>query len=444
MPTPTIRVPIVAVDKFTAPIRLFTQRVNAMTAPIDNISKHMAKAQHAVNGFGAALARPFKQVFGGPMKFIGGSAAVLGTIATGAGAAGLGIFNLAKATADYAEELDRSAFKLGLNVGGLQKLRYAATMTKTDIETFDISMGRLTKSIGEAMSGDVKKRRLFGILGIDLNKTKDTQAVFLQLSNTLSKIKNTGTRNMVLMELFGKGGIGMANMFRGGRVELERLMKERESFGIISSADIQKSEQFQTEWRKFGAVMEGVRNTIGLELMPTMSQGMVNLSQLVIKNKDNIINFTKRLGEFFTPERIQNIAAGIQAVAGVLGSYAEAAAKAYHFTEKVLQSLADFTTPRMKQFEYDPGNKSVHEAAPQLPSSNFGTGYGVSGDVPWYVQRQRENAAAVAANVAPKNSVITEKNQALLHIKISKDGGVQTSMLGGLGDSVRLGWSMVN
>lgn len=134
MPVPAIRVPIIALDKFTAPIRLFTQRINSMTRPIDDISGHMGKLHRAWSGLGAALSRPLRQTgifaagrflgrgIGGIGHMLTSTAGLLGV--AGIGGAAMGIFGLTKRTSEFAEELDRSAYKLGTTVQGLQKLRY--------------------------------------------------------------------------------------------------------------------------------------------------------------------------------------------------------------------------------------------------------------------------------------------------------------------------------
>jgi hypothetical protein len=420
-----------------------------MTRPIDDISGHMGKLHRAWSGLGAALSRPLRQTgifaagrflgrgIGGIGHMLTSTAGLLGV--AGIGGAAMGIFGLTKRTSEFAEELDRSAYKLGTTVQGLQKLRYAAKMSDVEIEAFDTSMGFLTRSIGAALGGDKKKSGLFAAMGIDLKKTKDTQSVFLQIANTLSKIKNTGIRNQAMTTLFGRGGLSMSAMFRGGSAEIERLMKERESFGLISQDDIAKSESFQREWKRFGFVLEGIRNTFGLEMMPKLTEGIVSLKGLLIENMPRIKSTFKDFAGYFTKERVEAFIEYASAWASAINTFiikplmrvAEVSTKAGHLlfmaTHPIVSTKREMDETQIAVDKYNAKRRASSSAS----STEF------------LPNAQKSSAAAAAAAIAPKNSVITEKNEAVLQIKIMQDGKAQASMLGGLGQNINLGWSMV-
>lgn len=447
-----VKVPLVVLDKFTAPLRLFARRVNTATKPIEDFTQHMNRLHKATAGAFAALARPFKH-FTSPIissfrNVFSGVGGMVGIASVGAAAAG--IFKITSATAEYADNLDKTSFKLGLTVEGLQKLRYAAKMSDIGVEEFDGSMTKLTQSIGAATTGDKRKAGLFASLGIDLKKSKDTQSVFLQIATALGKIKDASLRNTALKELFGKSGANMAEFFRGGRVEIEKLMAEREKYGLMGQKDIEKSKAFQTSWKQFTSQMEAVRNTLGMELMPGMTEGIKKLGDMVVKNMPQIKQFGKDLGAAFSGENIKNFIEYLQATGKLFNDLVlQPLLDVARLSKKAGEALADLTSKRQSLYVNNKTLGGITEKAPDLPSSNFGTGYGIpmSGD-PYTqrvreIQRQKDMATASAAWRMPITQNTTHTNQAYLEIKVSPDGSVKTNMLGALGGGVNLGWSMV-
>jgi hypothetical protein len=360
MGVPAVKVPIIALNKFTAPLRLFTRQINEATRPIDEMSRHIGKLRGAVSGLGSALARPLRQTgiipgakfigrgIGGIGHMIGSTAGLLGI--AGVGAAAGGILKLAKDTAEYGEELDIVSHRLGMTTQALQKFRYAAKMRDIDTEKFEESMTKLSANLANP-----KNKGLFAALGIDVSKKKSVETVMIELSDILDKIKDPNMRNFALKEIFGKGGTAMSEMFRGGRVELEKLMKERESFGLMSDRDIDKSKKFSDEWKKLGFVFEGVRNTVGLELMPSLTEGIKNFSKVMVQNLPQIKAFGASIGASLTKENIASFLEYCGAVIEILGKLGSAFKSTASFFKDWGKTISqNLSSGKSKRFAIDP------------------------------------------------------------------------------------------
>lgn len=446
MTTPSLKVPIVAIDQFATPLRNFANRINSLTQPIVNMENHLHSLRKAGTGVFAALGRPFKPITD-PFKHVFGGMGGVASIA-GITAAGAGLFKLTSGTAEYADNLDKAAFKLGLTVGGLQKLQYAAKMSDISVEDFDGSMTKFTKTIGDAASGDAKKGGLFKALGIDLKKSKDTQTVLLQVASALSKVKSASERNRVLIELFGKSGANMAEFFRGGSEEIERLMTKREKYGLMTDADIQKGKDFSQTWKDFTSLMEGARNTLGMELMPGMTEGIQKLGSMIVQNMPQIKKFAKEMGSAFSGENIKNFIGYLSATGELFNNLIikplMAVAK---WSKHAGEVLADIAHPEL--YETDPKTglsrkinitpERINAAKADIAAGGFAEHKRSYAEI--QAARLEEAKRAVAQPAAARNTSHT--NQAYLEIKVSPDGSFKTNMLGNLGKYAGLGWSMV-
>jgi hypothetical protein len=432
-----VRVPIVALDKFTAPIRLFTMKINGLTRPIDDLQHHIGKAHRAVSGLFAALSKPVK-FFGAPLgfagKMLGRGLGALGTIPgmlgiTGIGAATAGIWNIAKSTADFGESLAKTAYKLGVTIEELQLLRHAAKMSDVEIESFDTSLARFTKNMA-----DPGKRGLFTALGIDPKKAKSTKEAFLSVADAVKKIQNAGLRTRVLSELFGREGLtgNIAGLFKGGRVELEKLMAEKRQFGLMSDDDIRKAEAFSDAWKRFGEVFIGIRNSVGIELLGPFQELIEKIQSVLPSIQPKIVSFVKNIASNVNAENLDKFGAAIKTFAENLKLLASAA----NIALTPLRLLAGI--PWLFERTGDNGMATLSggktiEASPNIPGLPGGSG------APAYAKR----AAAALQKVVSQN--IVQTNQSQLDIKIWNADGLRTQAMlsGNPGNFVQLHPGMV-
>jgi len=219
-------------------------------------------------------------------------------VATGGVAAG--IFGLANSTATLGDEVAKTGDKIGIGLGPLQELRYAAERSGVSTQKFDSSLERFVKRMGEATSGTGAAKKAYDELGLsaeDLAKMtpEDSLAV---VADRLGSVENQSQKVALAAQLFGREGVGMINMLKDGSAGLKELRKDALATGyVLSEKAARDAETFKDAMLDAQLGMTGMKNTIGAELMPAVTELMGDLSGWMRENKDQVKAFAATFGE---------------------------------------------------------------------------------------------------------------------------------------------------
>jgi hypothetical protein len=308
-----IRIAIIGVDKMTAPIRMINSHIRSTLKPVSDLSNHIGRLVKAtgISRVGSA--------FGAVKNSVGEVASAVSGLVTkfafAGGILGAGLYSIVNGAAEAGDTFSRLAYQMGLPVIELQKLSYAADLADVPIETFNANMLKFGRGIADAASGAGTALPAFRALGVSVKdasgRIRPAQSVLLDVAKVLEKIENPLQRNRVLVALFGKSGIEMASMLKGGRVELERTMAEASKYGLITDENVKKSEEFSDAQKRSRYALIGLRNVIGTELMPIFTQWMGKLQELIIQYKPQIQEFARSFAEGL-PERISGLVVSVK------------------------------------------------------------------------------------------------------------------------------------
>jgi hypothetical protein len=219
-------------------------------------------------------------------------------VATGGVAAG--VFGLANSTATLGDEVAKTGDKIGIALGPFQELRYAAERSGVSTQKLDSSLERFVKRMGEATSGTGAAKKAYDELGLsaeDLAKMtpEDSLAV---VADRLSSVENQSQKVALAAQLFGREGVGMINMLKGGSAGLQALRKDALATGyVLSEKAARDAETFKDAMLDAQLGMAGMKNTIGAELMPAVTELMGDLSWWMRENKDKVKAFAATFGD---------------------------------------------------------------------------------------------------------------------------------------------------
>lgn len=154
------------------------------------------------------------------------------TIAAGA-IAGIGaaIFGVASQV-EKADAIGDFADKLGVSGQELQAWQHAANMADVEVGAFNSSLEKLTKRVGEALSGSEEaKKALNGIQLQDSNgKTRDSLAIYKDLVKTISALPGPAERSAALIDVFGREGQNVLSLFnQEAGVTLDTIQRFQDS-----------------------------------------------------------------------------------------------------------------------------------------------------------------------------------------------------------------------
>ena len=245
------------------------------------------------------------------------------TALVGAGAAA-GIFGVANSTATLGDQVAKTGDKIGIALGPFQELRYAAERSGVSTEKFDSSLERFVKRMGEATQGTGAARKAYDELGLsadDLSKLTPEQSLEV-VADRLSSVENQSQRVAIAAQLFGREGVAMVNMMKDGSAGLQALRKDARATGyVLSEQAARDAETFKDAMLDAQLGMAGMKNTIGAELMPAVTELMGDLSGWMRENRDEVKAFAKEFGTKLKASLpiLRDLAVGAASTAKTLG-----------------------------------------------------------------------------------------------------------------------------
>ena len=224
-----------------------------------------------------------------------------------------GVVELAKATAGLQRSTDldaktASAWVEVLKVRGIEIGSFQTSLTKTSklmekyrlaeeeatarAKDYDEASKRLWPTIqkggdagkeatkelnkwGDAADAAAKKAgtaaKPFEQLGINLATVKkgDVQGTLLQAADGLAKLKNPAERAALVTQLFGRQGLKLLPVLLKGKAGIKELLGQAEKYGAtIDGKTVKSVSKLADMQRKLHLAQDGVKNSIGKELLP--------------------------------------------------------------------------------------------------------------------------------------------------------------------------------
>ena len=198
-----------------------------MTKIADLFAELGLKDEKFRRGLDSALGRARK--FGGALKSaLLPATAALTALGAGATAA------IVKVTS-MADEIAKTAQRIGISTDALQQMRFAARQTGVDAQLLTVALTAMVRRADEARRGNKAFAEGFERLGItvsDLNSLKPEQLLF-RIADGLQRMSDQSARVAALDAVMSEAGRKIVNTFDGGSESLRRFFEEGQRLGQI-------------------------------------------------------------------------------------------------------------------------------------------------------------------------------------------------------------------
>lgn len=225
--------------------------INEMKKVADEAEKNLGKAGAA----GSTLS--------GQMTKVGAT-----MVGVGAGLLAVGI-----SSANTTESLGKEVIKLqrytGLSAEEASKLGYAARMTGVDVDSLSLNLARMAKQM------DTSPQK-FTALGVEV-KTSDGHLrsmgdVLLDVADKFKQMGPGTETSAKALELFGRQGANMLPFLLKGKEGIQELTGEAEKMGLVLSQDnVNAVREHIKAQRELKATIDGIKNQIGQEMLPILT-----------------------------------------------------------------------------------------------------------------------------------------------------------------------------
>ena len=246
----------------------------------------------AVNQFDRALDITKKTMF-----VVAAAAAAL----TGA------LLGAALATARQGDEAAKAAARIGVTAEEMQELGFAAQQAGASLSDVERGFKQQARSASEAAQGVAEYADTYNRLGIQVTDAngdiKDQITLLEETADALVKLPSDIERTAAAQEIFGKAGTRLLPLLNKGADGIRRFREEARELGfVLSEEDTKASEEFKDQINAARLALVGIRNQIGVQLIP-ISTSLVEGFRSFIRTNGRFIR--QRIDRFM--ERIVKV-----------------------------------------------------------------------------------------------------------------------------------------
>lgn len=188
------------------------------------------------------------------------------------------LISMTKAGIEYADSINETSQRLTVGTEAFSGWVYGAKMAGVSQDELAGAITKLNNVMDDAYTGNEKAIATFERLGISVTdangELKDTETVFYEVSDALSKYEDNASKVAVATDIFGKAaGPALVPYLNQGREGIEKLNAEALKFGLIITKDVaEAADQFGDKMDMMKGIVQGMGTQIAAGLLPTLSR----------------------------------------------------------------------------------------------------------------------------------------------------------------------------
>lgn len=173
-------------------------------------------------------------------------------------------------TAETGNKLYEMSLKTGASVENLSRLRYVASQTGLDFESFGTTLFKMEKFLGGTGAAAVTAEKTIGQLGLSFQALKNEKPdeAFIDIIAALEKIPNRADQAAAGAAIFGKGWKDMAGL---AQESIHELLDEADKLGLVMSTETAAAAHAaEVGFKALSMQVEAVGFRIGEAFLPAI------------------------------------------------------------------------------------------------------------------------------------------------------------------------------
>lgn len=247
------------------------------------------------------------------LKDAGAKLGGFGKLATGAGVAvGAAMAGAAVAMGmatrqalNTADEMIKTASKVGVAVDELSRLKHAADLSGVSMDGLSTGLRKLAQNMAAtADGGSNEAARAFQRLGIAVTDSsgqlRGASAVLDDVAARFGAMPDGVDKTATAIALFGRSGTDLIPMLNGGAEGLAAMKAEADALGIVIDENTARAaERFNDNLTRLGKVQEGMATQLAARLAPALADVSDTLVRMagdarLMDNVGKVLDFTLR------------------------------------------------------------------------------------------------------------------------------------------------------
>lgn len=286
-------------------IRLIVDNTGRATAQVEQFAKKSEQGLDRVSKSG----RRADLALAGVIARAGAAGKVLGVAGAAGITAGTGFAALEARAIASADALAKQADRIGVNIERLQELRFAAKLAGVEQNTFDASIERFVRRVGEAAQGNATYAKAFKDLGVEIRdgtgQVRTIEALLPDVADAFASIESQTERARLGFALFDRQGVRLLNFLQEGSSAFDTAAEQARNMGAVLDEDVvRRAEQAQNQIDALSQAIGTQFNAALLTALPTVAAFLEDVGEVltavdfVVQGLTEIENRTTKRLEF--------------------------------------------------------------------------------------------------------------------------------------------------
>ncbi len=242
----------------------------------------------------AKISKQFPKLAGSISKIApiaAGAGAAIGALAVPIGLVTSKLIEMAKEQAVVGDKYNKMSQSVGVAVEDLSLLGFAAEQGGSSLDGMGRGLKALSKNALDMSRGMGEAKREFEDLGIEVldssGNLKDMSTLTLEIADKFSTMEDGTLKTAMAQRLFGKAGLELIPVLNGGAAAMQKVMDKGKELGVQwSTLEAQQAADFNDRVNELTHAFEGLEKKIATELLPTMTDTVDVLTDIVVAMKD--------------------------------------------------------------------------------------------------------------------------------------------------------------
>lgn len=244
--------------------------------------KNTESAQNDLTGTTAGLASSLGTLVNPATLAAAGVTAITSAAIAGVTA----LYNLAKASAEYGDQIFDTAQKTNVSTDAIQAWNFAAEQSGSSTETVNKSLAKFSALLGQAADGNDKAQAILEQYNITAT---DTDEALIQAVESIMAMTDANQQNSAAAALFKDRGGDVINMIREMNGDLPGTIKHLRDMGILMGEDdVEAAAEFTDQMDLLDKQLAAVGRTIGSEVLPVFMEMATEISDWLKSNPGEI------------------------------------------------------------------------------------------------------------------------------------------------------------
>jgi len=189
-------------------------------------------------------------------------------------------YTASKSSFEFADQLAKTADKIGITTKYLQEMQFAAERTGGSAKAMETSLQRFSRRVGEAAQGTGELKDTLSQYGIELKdsegRLRSVEDILADYADAMQNASSDQERLRMAVKAFDQEGAFMVNTLRDGSSGLKEFaMRAHETGSVMDESLVRSAEVINDRW-------DELTNTIG-----------VKFKSALISAADSALNFFK-------------------------------------------------------------------------------------------------------------------------------------------------------